>query len=163
MVVRNQLKIISVADFSSHYFKEISSLSKYVEDKLNRDSRLDRNQSIDKRPSLDAVLEEIKKSRPRNNAHQNNKKDAFQTKTSDDFSLLGLITRKPSQLISVKRKPIYLKSRSKGATNITIRNPEEFSNSSIKDDFKDNTCHPCCQNVSIHVSLSIPYIIEWLS
>ena len=50
MVIRNQVKIISVVDFSSHYFKEISSLSKYVEDKLNRDSRLDRNQAVDKRP-----------------------------------------------------------------------------------------------------------------
>ena len=35
IVIRNQLKIISAADFSSHYFKEISSLSKHVEDTLN--------------------------------------------------------------------------------------------------------------------------------
>ena len=116
-----------MAEFSPHYFKESPSLSKYVKDKLNRDSRLDRNQAVDKRPSLDAVLEEIKKSRSRNNAHQNDKKDAFQAKTSDDFSLLGLITRRSTQLMSVKGKPISLKSRSKGAIDVTIRNPEEFS------------------------------------
>merc|ERR1712215_45757 len=38
MVIVLQIKIICVADFSSHYFKEISSLSKLVEELLNKDT-----------------------------------------------------------------------------------------------------------------------------
>ena len=48
-------------------------------------------------------------------------------KSSDDFSLLGLTTNRSSQLMSVKGKPISFKSRSKGAVDITIRNPQELS------------------------------------
>ena len=74
MVIQNQLKIISVADFSSHYFKEISSLSKYVEDTLNKDSRLDRNKPAEKRPPLETVLEEIKKTRSKRQTDTETKK-----------------------------------------------------------------------------------------
>ena len=59
LVIANQLKIISVADFSSHYFKEISSLSNFVEETLNKDSRLDINNPTEERPALEQVLEEI--------------------------------------------------------------------------------------------------------
>ena len=92
------------------------------------DSRLDRNQSKEKRPSLEAVLEEIKMTRSRNNQHQNDEADAFRAKTSDDFPLLGLITRRSDHLMAVKGKPISLKTRSKGAVDVTIRNTDEFSN-----------------------------------
>ena len=53
LVIANQLKIISVADFSSHYFKEISSLSNFVEETLNKDSRLDINNPTEERPALE--------------------------------------------------------------------------------------------------------------
>ena len=99
-----------------------------VEDTLNRDSRLDRNKPVEKRPPLDKVLEEIKRTRSRNNKHQNDQEDSFKTKSPDDFSLLGLITRRSDQIMAVKGKPISLNSRSKGAVDVTIRNPEEFSN-----------------------------------
>ena len=59
LVIANQIKLFCVADFSSHYFKEISSLSKFVEDVLNKDSRLDGNAPVEPRPSLDEVIEEI--------------------------------------------------------------------------------------------------------
>ena len=39
------IKLICVADFSSHYFKEVSSLSTNVEKLLNKDTRLDINAS----------------------------------------------------------------------------------------------------------------------
>ena len=58
-------KTVSMADPNSHYFKEISSLNKYVKDELKRDSRLNRNQATDKKPSLNAVPEEINKSKSR--------------------------------------------------------------------------------------------------
>ena len=58
-------KTVYMADSSSHYFKEISSLNKYVKDELKRDSRLNRNRAIDKKPSLNAVPEEINKSKSR--------------------------------------------------------------------------------------------------
>ena len=58
-------KTVSMADANSHYFKEISSLNKYVKDELKRDSRLNRNRAIDKKPSLNAVPEEINKSKSR--------------------------------------------------------------------------------------------------
>ena len=128
MVIASQIKIICIADFSSHYFKEISALSKFVEDILNKDSRLDRNKPTEKRPPLDKVLEEIKRTRSRNNKHQNDQEDSFKAKTADDFPLLGLITRRSDQHMGVKGKPISFKSRSKGAIDVTIRNPEEFSN-----------------------------------
>ena len=43
IIINNISKLICVADFSSHYFKEISSLSKMIEQILNKDSRLDIN------------------------------------------------------------------------------------------------------------------------
>ena len=61
------------------------------------------------------------------NQHQNEGKDSFQLKTKDDFSLLGLTTNRTTYLMSVKGKPILFKLRSKGAVDITIQNPQEFS------------------------------------
>ena len=58
-------KTVSMTDSNLHYFKEISSLNKYVKDELKRDSRLNRNRAIDKKPSLNAVPEEINKSKSR--------------------------------------------------------------------------------------------------
>merc|ERR1711895_34528 len=87
MAIVLQLKIISVADFSSHYFKEVSSLSKPVEDLLNNDPRLDVNKVTEQRPELEQVLQEIARNRSRNNKHQNHQDDSFKQKTKDDFPL----------------------------------------------------------------------------
>ena len=122
------IKLISIADFSSHYFKEVSSLSKIFEQVLNNDSKLDINAPKEDRPSLDNVLKEIQRTRTRVNNHQNSQKDSFKKKSPDDFSLLGLTTNRNSQLLYVKGKPISFKSRAKGTLDITIRNPQEFSN-----------------------------------
>ena len=92
MVIDIQIKIISVADFSSHYFKEISSLSKFVEDTLNKDTRLDINKPTEPRPPLEKVLKEIRRTRTRQNRHQNEEQDSFKQKTKEDFPLLGLVT-----------------------------------------------------------------------
>ena len=43
IVINNMIKLICVADFSSHYFKEGSSLSTNFEKLLNKDTRLDIN------------------------------------------------------------------------------------------------------------------------
>merc|ERR1711962_1231259 len=128
MVIVLQIKIICVADFNSHYFKEISSLSKSVEEILNKDTRLDINKPAEKRPDLDKVLEEIKRTRTKNNGHQNNQEDSFQQKTKDDFPLLGLITKRSNGMYSIKGKPNSLRSRAKSAVDITIQNLGEFSN-----------------------------------
>merc|ERR1712089_51978 len=95
MAIVLQLKIISVADFSSHYFKEVSSLSKSVEENLNRDTRLDINKATEQRPELEQVLQEIARNRYRNNKHQNDQEDSFKQKSKDDFPLLGLVTNRP--------------------------------------------------------------------
>ena len=97
LVIANQIKIISVADFSSHYFKEVSSLSRKVEETLNKDSRLDINNPTESRPPIDKVLEEIQRTRSRQNKHQNNPADAFKKKTQDDFPLLGILTDRDTQ------------------------------------------------------------------
>ena len=83
------VKLIYVADFSSHYFKEVSSLSTRIEEQLNKDSRLDINAPQEQRPDLKGVLQEIQRSRTKINQHQNQGEDSFQQKTKDDFSLLG--------------------------------------------------------------------------
>merc|ERR1712082_582134 len=75
MAIVLQLKMISVADFSSHYFKEVSSLSKSVEEKLNKDTRLDVNKVTEQRPELEQVLQEIARNRSRNNKHQKEQTD----------------------------------------------------------------------------------------
>ena len=121
------IKLICVADLSLHYFKEVSSLSKTVEQVLTNYSRSDINALKENRLSLENVLQEIQRTRTRVNKHQNNQKDSFKKKSPDDFSLLGLTTNRNSQLISVKGKPISFKSRAKGTVDITIRNPQEFS------------------------------------
>merc|ERR1712002_1009687 len=118
MAIVVQLKIISVADFSSHYFKEVSSLSKPVEEILNRDTRLDVNKVTEQRPELEQVLQEIARNRSRNNKQ----------KTKDDFPLLGLVTNRQTGMYSIKGKPILFRSRAKSAIDITIRNTGEFSN-----------------------------------
>ena len=100
------VKLICVADISSHYFKEVSSLSTRIEEQLNKDSRLDVNAPQEQFPDLNSVLKEIQRSRTKINQHQNQGKDSFQLKTKDDFSLLGLTTNRISQLMSVKGKPI---------------------------------------------------------
>merc|ERR1711955_38490 len=123
-----QIKIICVADFSSHYFKEISSLSKSVEELLNKDTRLDINKPTEKRPALDKVLNEITRTRSKHNKHQNDQEDSFKQKTEDDFPLLGLVTNKANGMYSIKGKPILFRSRAKSAIDITIWNLGEFSN-----------------------------------
>ena len=105
------IKLKCVADFSSHYFKEVSSLSTSIEAQLNKDSRLDVNAPQDQRPNLKSVLQEIQRTRTKINQHQNEGKDSFQPKTKDDFSLLGLTTNRTTHLMSVKGKPISFKSR----------------------------------------------------
>ena len=121
------IKLICVAAFSSHYFKEISSLSKFVEQFLNLDKRLDINAPKEERPSLEQVIQEIQKTRTKNNQHQNNRESAFRQKSPNDFPLLGLTTERDDELLTVKGKPISFKSRSKGTIDITIRNPQEFT------------------------------------
>ena len=37
IIINNMVKLICVADFSSHYFKEVSSLSTRIEEQLNKD------------------------------------------------------------------------------------------------------------------------------
>ena len=109
IVINNMIKLICIADFSSHYFKEVSSLSKTVEQVLNNDSWLDINAPKEDRPSLDNVLKEIQRTRTRVNKHQNNQEDFFKQKSPEDFSLFGLTTNRNSQLLSVKGKPISFK------------------------------------------------------
>merc|ERR1712089_38349 len=46
----------------------------------------------------------------------------------DDFPLLGLITKRSNGMYSIKGKPISLRSRTKSAVDIIIRNPGEFAN-----------------------------------
>ena len=106
IIINNMVKLICVADFSSHYFKEVSSLSTRIEEQLNKDSRLDVNAPQEQRPDLKSVLQEIQRSRNKINQHQNEGKDSFQLKTKEDFSLLGLTTNRISQLVSVKGKHI---------------------------------------------------------
>ena len=43
IVINDMIELICVSDFSSHYFKEVSSLSTQIEHVLNKDSRLDKN------------------------------------------------------------------------------------------------------------------------
>ena len=100
------VRLICIADFSSHYFKEVSSLSTSIEEQLNKDSRLDVNASQEQCPDLKCFLQEIQRSRTKINQHQNEGKDSFQPKTKDDFLLLGLTTNRTSQLMSIKGKPI---------------------------------------------------------
>ena len=69
LVISNQIKIFSVADFCSHFFKETSSPSKKVQEMLNKDSRLDINNATEERPAIDTVIEEIKRTTSRNNKH----------------------------------------------------------------------------------------------
>ena len=105
------IKLICVADFSSHYFKEVLSLSTDIEKQLNKDTRLDVNAPQDQCPNLKNVLLEIQRTRTKINQHQDDGKDSFKAKSSNDFSLLGLNTNQTTQLMSVKGKPISFKSR----------------------------------------------------
>ena len=63
IVINNMVKLICVADFSSHYFKEVSSLSTSIDEQLNKDSRLDINAPQDQHSDLKCVLQDIQRSR----------------------------------------------------------------------------------------------------
>ena len=69
IVINNMIKLICVADFSSHYFKEVSSLSTDIEELLNKDTRLDVNAPQDQHPNLKIVLLEIQRTRTKINQH----------------------------------------------------------------------------------------------
>ena len=120
IIINNMIKLICVSDFSSHYFKEVSSLNVAIEEQLNKDSRLDINAPQEDRPDLSKVFLEIKRTTTRIYQHQNDEKDSFRPKTKDDFLLLGLSTNRSTQLLSVKGKPISFKSRSRSAIDIMI-------------------------------------------
>ena len=163
LVISNQLKIISVADFSSHFFKETSSLSKRVEKELNKDSRLDINNPTETRPPIDTVLEEIKRTRSKHNKHQNNQEDAYKKKSSEDCPLLGIITNSETQELSLKGKPISFKSRSKGSVDITIHNPEEFSNFVYQGGFqRQHISSLVCQCFDPTFTFNALYHATWL-
>ena len=53
MAIVLQPEIIGVADFSSHFFKEVSSPSKSGEEDLNKDTRLDLNKATEQIPELE--------------------------------------------------------------------------------------------------------------
>ena len=101
------IKLICVTDFSSHYFKEVSSLNTLVEQVLKNDFRLDINAPVKKRPYLNNVLHEIKKTRRKVNKYQNDQADSLKKKTPEDFTTLGLTTSRNSQLLSVKVSPYH--------------------------------------------------------
>ena len=82
--------------YSSHNFKEVSSLSTSIEEQLNKDSRLDVIAPQEQHPDLKCVLQDIERSRAKINQHQNEGKDSFQPKTKDNFLLLGLTTNRTS-------------------------------------------------------------------
>ena len=63
IVINNMIKLICVADFSSHYFKEVSLQSISIEEQLNKDSRLDINAPQEEQPNLNSILLEIKRTR----------------------------------------------------------------------------------------------------
>ena len=56
------LELLAVIDFGNMSFKEVGSLSTLVEQTLNQDSQLDRNQPQSPRPDLMSVHEKIQKS-----------------------------------------------------------------------------------------------------
>ena len=101
--INNLIKLICVADFSS--------LSKSIEQVLNKDSRLDINAPKENRPPLDNVLQEIQRTRTSVKKHQNKQEESFKKRSPADFSLLGLTTNRNSQLLFVKDKPVSFKSR----------------------------------------------------
>merc|ERR1711905_82655 len=106
----------------------LPTISKSVEENLNRDTRLDINKATEQRPELEQVLQEIARNRSRNNKHQNDQESSFKQKSKDDFPLLGLVTNRETGMYSIKGKPILFRSRAKSAIDITIRNTGEFSN-----------------------------------
>ena len=61
------IELICVADFSSHYLKEVSSLNASIEEQLNKDSRLDKNAPQEERPDLKSILQEIQRTRTKIN------------------------------------------------------------------------------------------------
>ena len=89
IIINNMIKLICVADFSSHYFKEVSSLSTRIEEQLNKDSRLDINTPQEQRSDLKGVLQEIQRSRTKINQHQNQGKTHFSGKQRMIFLYLG--------------------------------------------------------------------------
>ena len=61
-----------------------------MKETLNKNSRLDRNAPQEPRPPLEAVIEEIQRTRTKHNKHQNDEEDSFKKKTPQDFTFLGL-------------------------------------------------------------------------
>ena len=128
IVINNMIKLKCVSDFSCHYFKEVSSLNVAIEEQLNRFSRLDINAPQEDQLDLDSILLEIKRTRTKINQHQNDSKDSFKPKTKEDLSLLGLITNRDTQLLSVNGRPISL---SQGQEVLSTSQSETLRNSQI--------------------------------
>ena len=122
-------KTLSVLDFNGFQAKKIKSSSKYVQNILNMDSRLDykTSQHVDDRPNQDLLKKEILEQRKLVDFFANTNPDAYPVYHKDMFLYLGLAINKLTDKLSVKPRPLCLRKKLKGAQDISIRNLGELN------------------------------------
>jgi len=98
-------KTLSVQDFSGFQTKKIKSNSKYVQNILNMDSRLDykTSQHVDNRPNQDLLRQEILEQRKLFDFFANSDPDDYPTYHNNMYLYLGLaINRNTDRLIKTQ-------------------------------------------------------------
>ena len=105
-------------DFSDFSLKSVQSLFS------NQDVSLECNK-IKPEQHLDSVRQEIELTWQRFDFHKNNEPDDFPS-NKGHFKFLGLLTYREKDILTLRAKPLSLKSRSKGSVDLVCRNSLEF-------------------------------------
>ena len=125
LLVKNYfLKLLAMIDFSDFSLKSVQSLFSDIEEVLNQDVHLECNKVKPER-HLESVRKEIEMTRQKFDFHKNNSPDDFPTH-KNHFKFLGLLTRKTTDTLKLRSKPLSLKSCSKGSVDLVCHIALEF-------------------------------------
>ena len=104
-------KLLCVLDFVGFNVKKFVSNHQFIEDFLNKDSRLAIKKKTHVRPDMALLQSEILKSRQAGNQYANTLPSDSPPMTSKHFYYLGMTILKPEDLMSVRAHPVQLRSR----------------------------------------------------
>ena len=128
VTIAKALKILHVLDFAGFSIKKFQSTSYRVECTLNVDDRLMVKQTdhSNLRPDQDALRDEILCRRQKETNYANTKPAEHPLILEDQYTYLGMTISRTNDKMSLRSKPIMLRSKNKGPVDIVLRNLSEF-------------------------------------
>jgi len=125
------LKALHVLDFCNYSVKIFQSSSLWVQQKLNKDPRLVCNQKEEgkpARPNPTLLEQEILSARAKTLTSYTNTEPADHPVTcQDDYFFLGVCINQRTDTLSLRSKPLMIRTRLKGKIDVICRNVSEFA------------------------------------